>query len=737
MLQTAEEQLVGQRLAHRVLDEPLHGACPHQRIEALACQILAERVGEDHLHPLLVQRLFQLHQELVHHPQDDLLVQRTEADDGIQAVAELGREQPLDLGHLVARLARVRESDGTALQVGRPCVGGHDEHHVAEIGLASVVVGQRAVIHHLQQDVEDVRMRLLDLVEQQHRVRLLGDGLGQQPALIEADIARRRADQTRHGVPLHVLGHVEAHQLDAQREGQLPRHLGLAHTRGAREQERADGLLGPCQARARHLDGGRQCLDGRILPEHHVLQITLQVLQLAAVVTADRRGRDAGDLGDDGLDVGLADHFLGLVTRQHPLCGTRLVDHVDGLVGQMTIGDVLGRQFGRCRERRPGVADAVVLLEVALQAAQDLHGLFHRRLHHIDLLEAPRQRMILLEDATVLGERGGTNALELARRQRRLEQVGGIQRAARGRAGPDEGVDLVDEQDRLAVGPQLLEHRLQALLEVAAVLGAGQQRTHVQRIDGGVLEHLGRVALHDAPGQPFGNGSLANASLAHQQRIVLAPAHQHLDDALQLALAADQRVDPTLAGGCVEIGGVLLQRALGVGVASPLGRGLLRLVLARLLLLGLGDAVRDVVDHIQPGDALLMQVIDGVRILLAEDGDQHVGPRDLLLAVGGGLHVHDGPLDDPLEAQRGLRVDLFGARHHRGVFLDEARQALAQLVDVGGAGPQHFGRRWVVEQRQQQVLDGDEFVALLPGLDKGHVQADFQLLGDHASSITH
>ena len=593
------------------------------------------------------------------------------------------------------------------------------------------------MIHHLQQDVEDVRMRLLDLVEQQHRVRLLGDGLGQQPALIEADIARRRADQTRHGVPLHVLGHVEAHQLDAQREGQLPRHLGLAHTRGAREQERADGLLGPCQARARHLDGGRQCLDGRILPEHHVLQITLQVLQLAAVVTADRRGRDAGDLGDDGLDVGLADHFLGLVTRQHPLCGTRLVDHVDGLVGQMTIGDVLGRQFGRCRERRPGVADAVVLLEVALQAAQDLHGLFHRRLHHIDLLEAPRQRMILLEDATVLGERGGTNALELARRQRRLEQVGGIQRAARGRAGPDEGVDLVDEQDRLAVGPQLLEHRLQALLEVAAVLGAGQQRTHVQRIDGGVLEHLGRVALHDAPGQPFGNGSLANASLAHQQRIVLAPAHQHLDDALQLALAADQRVDPTLAGGCVEIGGVLLQRALGVGVASPLGRGLLRLVLARLLLLGLGDAVRDVVDHIQPGDALLMQVIDGVRILLAEDGDQHVGPRDLLLAVGGGLHVHDGPLDDPLEAQRGLRVDLFGARPHRGVFLDEARQALAQLVDVGGAGPQHFGRRWVVEQRQQQVLDGDEFVALLPGLDKGHVQADFQLLGDHASSITH
>ena len=55
----------------------------------------------------------------------------------------------------------------------------------------------------------------------------------------------------------------------------------------------------------------------------------------------------------------------------------------------------------------------------------------------------------------------------------------------RGRAGADQGVDLVDEEDRVRLVLQLLEHALQALLEVAAVLGAGQQRAHVQRIDGG------------------------------------------------------------------------------------------------------------------------------------------------------------------------------------------------------------------------------------------------------------
>ena len=73
-------------------------------------------------------------------------------------------------------------------------IGGHHDDHVAEIGLAAVIVGQRAVVHHLQQQVEHVRMGLLDLVQQQNRMRMLEDGVGQQAALIEADIARRRAD---------------------------------------------------------------------------------------------------------------------------------------------------------------------------------------------------------------------------------------------------------------------------------------------------------------------------------------------------------------------------------------------------------------------------------------------------------------------------------------------------------------------------------------------------------------
>jgi hypothetical protein len=50
----------------------------------------------------------------------------------------------------------------------------------------------------------------------------------------------------------------------------------------------------------------------------------------------------------------------------------------------------------------------------------------------------------------------------------------------------------------------------------------------------------------------------------------------------------------------------------------------------------------------------------------------------------------------------------------RRVVLDEVGQRLAQVVDVREHAAQHFGRAGIVQQGQQQVLHGDELVALLP-----------------------
>ena len=175
-----------------------------------------------------------------------------------------------------------------------------------------------------------------------------------QAALVEADVARRRADQAADGMALHVLRHVEADQLDAHDVGQLLGRFGLADAGGAGEQERADRLVAPAQARARHLHGGRQHFQCLVLAEHHALQVAFEGLQLAAVVVGHVGGRNARDLGHDLLDLGLGDRLLALAHRQDALGGTGLVDDVDGLVRQVPVVDVLGatappRPAGRSR----------------------------------------------------------------------------------------------------------------------------------------------------------------------------------------------------------------------------------------------------------------------------------------------------------------------------------------------------------------------------------------------------
>ena len=54
-------------------------------------------------------------------------------------------------------MSQQQQAHAALVQGFRSGVGGHDDDDVAEIGFASVVVGERAVIHHLQQDVEDDR----------------------------------------------------------------------------------------------------------------------------------------------------------------------------------------------------------------------------------------------------------------------------------------------------------------------------------------------------------------------------------------------------------------------------------------------------------------------------------------------------------------------------------------------------------------------------------------------------
>src|SRR5688500_9619603 len=125
-------------------------------------------------------------------------------------------------------------------------------------------------------------------------------------------------------------------------------------------------------------------------------------------------------------------------------------------------------------------------------ALSDLARVRQRRLVHLDRLEPALEGGVLLDVLAVLVERRGTDRLQLTAGEHRLEDRGRLDRAFGG-AGADERVDLVDEQDDVAAGLDLLEDLLQALFEIAAVARTGDERTEVERVELLVAQRVGHV----------------------------------------------------------------------------------------------------------------------------------------------------------------------------------------------------------------------------------------------------
>ena len=150
----------------------------------------------------------------------------------------------------------------------------------------------------------------------------------------------------------------------------------------------------------------------------------------------------------------------------------------------------------------------------------------------------------------ILVERCCADALDLAASEWWLQDVCGID-GTFGGAGPNEGVQLIHKEDRVARGAQLFEHLLQSLLELAAVLGTGNERAHVEGDDALVEQRCRNVALDDALREPFGNRRLANARLTDQRWVVLCATREHLNDALNLLFATNHWIE-SAGAGCIR-----------------------------------------------------------------------------------------------------------------------------------------------------------------------------------------
>ena len=132
------------------------------------------------------------------------------------------------------------------------------------------------MIHHLQQNIEQIRMRFFYFVQKQHSMRGLVNRIRQQPALIKTNIAWGRANQPRHRMALHIFGHIKPHEFDAQRLGQLFCNFRFTNARRAGKQIVANWFFSVTQASPGQFNRRCQRRYRLILAKYHPFQIIFQ-----------------------------------------------------------------------------------------------------------------------------------------------------------------------------------------------------------------------------------------------------------------------------------------------------------------------------------------------------------------------------------------------------------------------------------------------------------------------------
>ena len=147
---------------------------------------------------LLLQTSVEFFQHQVNNGGDVLLGQWFIKDNFIQTVEKLRTEglfqKLIDLflrlrGNFSPFVDSFQQNGGTQIR-------GQDDDGILKIHRPALGVGNSAVIQDLQQNVEDVRMRLFDFIKQEHRIGLSADGLCQLSSLFIAYISGRRPNQT-------------------------------------------------------------------------------------------------------------------------------------------------------------------------------------------------------------------------------------------------------------------------------------------------------------------------------------------------------------------------------------------------------------------------------------------------------------------------------------------------------------------------------------------------------------
>ena len=137
-------------------------------------------------------------------------------------------------------------------------------------------------------------------------------------------------------------------------------------------------------------------------------------------------------------------------------------------------------------------------------------------------------------------------------------------------------MEFIDEQNDIFHLTNLVHHRLDTFLELAAVFRPSDHQGEVEGDHLLVAKDFRHVPRGDFLGETFDDGGLADASLTNEDRVIFRAAAENLDDSLDFALATDDRIESTVAGHFRQIATKGLE-GRSLGFRLTLGTGCLGL----------------------------------------------------------------------------------------------------------------------------------------------------------------
>ena len=411
---------------------------------------------------------------------------------------------------------------------------------------------------------------------------------------------------------LHVFGHVELNERLGIAEHRFRQRFGeqsLADARGPKEGKGADWPARIFEISARTAERFANGGDGFVLPDDHTGHLIFHGEQALSFVLFHPLERNAGPFGHDVQNVLFVDFdalffaagapggqnsfllFFGLLFLiahgcsafevllfdglflagfnlfdigfevfdlrrpshgANPRARAGFVHEVDRLIRQIAVGDITVGKFDRGFESRVGDFCLVMLFVFGSKSFENKNGLFNRRRFDFHALKTAFQRGVFLDVFAVLVERGGADALHFTSAERGLDDVRGIH-GAFSRAGADDGVQFVYEQNDIFRPANFVHHRFDALFELAAVLCAGDHQRKVQSNHPLVAQELRNVAFGDFLSEAFNNRRLTNSGFPQQNGIILSASAENLNNTLDLVLAANDRVHLAFASDLGEV----------------------------------------------------------------------------------------------------------------------------------------------------------------------------------------